>query len=191
MDIEKDTTTSNATIKSWVELYSDHLFTWAYFKTSDKEAAEDIVQETFLAAVLSFEKYEGKSEPKTWLLSILNNKVADHFRTVYRGKETPAISFSEFFDSNEHWVVDQKPKAWEYDDEKHLLDNHDFKRTLSECINKLPDNWRASILLKFVEERDSHIICQELEISTTNYWQILHRAKLQLRKCLEQSWFNK
>ncbi|MFA7327306.1 MAG: RNA polymerase sigma factor [Candidatus Kapaibacterium sp.] len=77
-------TNASFSIKSWVELYSDQLYTWAFYKTSDKETAEDLVQETFLAAINSFEKFEGKSEPKTWLLSILKNKIADHFRKVYR-----------------------------------------------------------------------------------------------------------
>ena len=186
-----DTTTANATIKCWVELYSDQLYTWAYYKTSDSETAEDLVQETFLAAVYSFQKFEGKSEPKTWLLSILKNKIADHFRKAYRSNVNNTVSFSEFFDGNEDWITNQRPQQWKEDDEQHLLDNHDFKKTLTQCLEKLPANWKASIVLKFMEEKDSNEICQELEISPTNYWQILHRAKLQLRKCLELNWFKK
>ena len=186
-----DKANSNATIKCWVELYSDHLFTWAFNKTSDKEAAEDLVQETYLAAVQGFAKFEGKSEPKTWLLSILKNKIADHFRKAYRRNVNNTVSFSEFFDGNEDWITNQRPQQWKEDAEQHLLDNHDFKKTLTQCLEKLPANWKASIVLKFMEEKDSNDICQELEISPTNYWQILHRAKLQLRKCLELNWFKK
>ncbi len=186
-----NTTHINATLKVWVELYSDQLFTWAFYKTSDKETAEDLVQETFLAAVHSFEKFESKSEPKTWLFSILKNKIADHFRKSFRKSENNTLSFNQFFDSNEDWITDQTPQQWQSDDEEHLLDNHDFNKTLAHCLEKLPANWKASIILKFVEEKDSQLICQELEITTTNYWQILHRAKLQLRKCLELNWFKK
>ena len=186
-----NTSNANATIKCWAELYSDQLFTWAFYKTSNKETAEDLVQETFLAAVHSFQKFESKSEPKTWLFSILKNKIADHYRKSFRNGENKTVSFNQFFDSNEDWITDQIPQQWQADDEEHLLDNQDFKKTLAHCLEKLPVNWKTFIVLKFMEEKDSKLICQELEITATNYWQILHRAKLQLRKCLELNWFNK
>lgn len=191
MENVMDTGSANTTIKRWVELYSDHLFTWAFYKTSDRESAEDLVQETFMVAVHSFHKFEGKSEPKTWLLSILKNKIADHFRKSYRNNANNTISFSQFFDSNENWVNDQLPQQWKEDDEKHLLDNPEFKKTLTECLEKLPAHWKASVILKFIDDKNSNEICQELHISTTNFWQIIHRAKLQLRKCLELNWFKK
>ncbi len=184
-------TKANETIKCWVGLHSDQLFTWALYKTSDREAAEDLVQETFLAAVHSFEKFERKSEPKTWLFSILKNKIADHFRKEYRNHANDTVAFNQFFDSNEDWITDQRPQQWQADDEEHLLDNYDFKKTLTRCLENLPANGKASIVLKFLEEKDSTQICQELEITATNYWQVLHRAKLQLRKCLEINWFTK
>lgn len=191
MERESYTTNTNATIKYWVELYSDQLYTWAYYKTSDKETAEDLVQETFLAAVHSFQKFERKSEPKTWLVSILKNKIADHYRIAYRNNASNIVSLSQFFDNNEDWIAEQRPQQWKVEDEQHLLDNIDFNRTLSHCLEELPVHWKASILLKFIEEKDTNEICQELEITPTNYWQIMHRAKLQLRKCLELNWFKK
>jgi len=184
-----DTKKANATIKCWVELYSDHLFTWAFNKTSDKEAAEDLVQETFLAAVQGFAKFESKSEPKTWLLSILRNKIADHFRKSYRNNEKSTVSLSQFFDDNEDWILSERPQNWEMAEEQHVLDNPDFSKILANCLSKLPGQWNSSIVLKYIEEKESEKVCQELQISPTNYWQILHRAKLQLRKCLELNWF--
>jgi len=179
----------NEQIKTWVELFSDRLYAWAYHKTSNKETAEDLVQETFLAAVRSIDKFENKSDPKTWLFSILKNKIADHYRKAYRTNQNKNISLEIFFDKNESWISGQAPQHWE--NEQHLLDNHDFRQALTNCLEKLPANLKAPILLKFVEEKNSNIICQELEISTTNYWQIIHRAKLQLRKCIEINWFKK
>lgn len=64
-----DTSNSTATIKCLVEMYSDNMYSWALHKTSSKETAEDLVQETFLAAVQSFDKFKGDSNPKTWLFS--------------------------------------------------------------------------------------------------------------------------
>lgn len=74
--------TSSVTIISWVEAYSDKLYSWALYKTKNKETAEDLVQDTFVIAFQSFNKFEGKSDPKTWLYGILNHKITDHFRKV-------------------------------------------------------------------------------------------------------------
>ena len=185
-------------IRSWVDAWSDKLYTWALYKTNKKEAAEDLVQETFLAAFQSYDKFQEKSNAKTWLFGILNHKIADHFRKIYR---QPVVNESDrkpedgndflntFFDADGSWVKDQRPKTW--DEDAHLLDNPEFIESLQACMNDLPANWYAAINLKYLEEKKGEIICQELQISPTNFWQILHRAKLQLRKCLENHWFKK
>ena len=191
MENVMDTTYPTATIKCWVELYSDSMYSWALHKTSSKETAEDLVQETFLAAVQSFEKFKGDSNPKTWLFAILNHKINDHYRSSYRKPVVDGNAiFETLFDSNDQWKPDQRPQQWA-DDTGHLLDNYEFQKTLHNCMNKLPDNWFAAIQLKFMEEKNGEMICQELGITDTNFWQILHRAKLQLRKCLELNWFKK
>lgn len=185
---------SVTTIKSWVENFSDKLYSWALYKTSDKEIAEDLVQETFLAACESFEKFEGKSEPKTWLFTILNHKIADHFRKVYRrqeiNKEETSNFFNNFFNENDDWIKKERPQVWGNDD-VHLLDNIEFVGVLQSCLTELPDAWYSAIQLKFLEQKKGEDICQELQISSTNFWQILHRAKIQLRKCLQIKWFKK
>ena len=184
-------TNDRVTIEKMVELYTDQLYTFAFYKTSDKETAEDLVQETFLAALKGFEKFENRSELKTWLLTILKNKIADHFRKAYKNNTNKSTSINQFFDETENWNSNQRPQDWEIEDESHLLDNVEFSKTLNSCIDKLPSHWRTSLLLKYIEEKKTELICQELKISTTNYWQILHRTKLQLRKCLELNWFKK
>jgi RNA polymerase sigma-70 factor (TIGR02943 family) len=183
--------------ESWVELYTDNLYSWALFKTSNKETAEDLVQETFLTSHQQFEKFRGDSDPKTWLLAILNNKINAHYRKKYlqtdinQYHETATKDlniFHQLFDDDDHWKDKEKPISWKTD-EDHLLDNKEFNMVLTSCLAKLPDNWRSAINLKYIEQKKGEIICQELDISPTNFWQILHRAKLQLRKCLEINWF--
>lgn len=184
-----------AKVKSWVGLYSDKMYTWAFYKTGEKESAEDLVQDTFLSAFSSIQKFEGKSDPKTWLFAILNNKIAEHFRKVYRN---PVLinnkeDFNEnmtgvFFDKNDRWLKEERPDNW-FADESHLLDDNNFRVVLEDCMKKLPYNWHAALQLKYIEEKKGELICQELGISATNFWQILHRAKLQLRKCLAVNWF--
>ena len=187
-----------STIESWVNAWSDKLYSWALYKTNSKESAEDLVQETFLAAFQSLESFKGKSDPKTWLFSILNHKIADYFRKIYR---QPIVNESDrkpeagkdfldtFFDADGSWIKEQRPQPWSND--QHLLDDTAFRKCLGNCMNDLPVNLNAAINLKYLEEKKGEIICQELQISPTNFWQILHRAKLQLRKCLEVHWFKK
>ena len=184
------TRNAHATMKDWVHMYSDDLYTWAFYKTSHRETAEDLVQETFLAALQSLETFQNKSDPKTWLISILSNKIADHFRKSYRSilKSAPVDTF---FDGNGTWTKEYRPQDWHVDDEQHLLDRPEFGQALAGCLDKLPESWRLSVVKKFLEQKSSQAICQELEITPTNYWQILHRAKMQLRKCLEVHWFRK
>ncbi len=201
MGSETDLPIENARveIKNWVTLYADSLYTWALHKTSSKETAEDLVQETFLAAVQFFERYKEKSTPKTWLFSILNNKISDYYRRKYKNPATTELQqsddaaeelFETLFERDGHWANSEKPLLWSEEPE-HLLDNEEFCEILQQCLQKLPVHWRAAIQLKYLEEKNGESICQELAISPTNYWQVLHRAKLQLRKCLERNWFVK
>jgi RNA polymerase sigma-70 factor (ECF subfamily) len=176
-----------------IEDYTSPLLTWAKYKVSDDELARDMVQETFLAAYQSFEKFKGESTPRTWLFSILNRKIIDHYRTRVKQHSSYGLephATSRFFDEEGGWLPESTPTHWDYDEE-HLLDNNDFNLVLKLCIDLLPDVWKSCVQLKYIDDRKSDEICQELGISPTNYWQILHRSKLQLRGCIEENWFKK
>lgn len=182
-------------IASWVELYTDALYAWALHKTLDKEQAEDLVQETFFTACQQAEKFRGDSNAKTWLLGILNNKIAAFYRKKYTGKllyrsdEKSGDAVSQiFFDDYDNWKISEKPAGW-VDDAPHLLDDKDFNAVLNGCLESLPEKSRVIVLLKFIEQKKGELICQELNISATNFWQLLHRAKLMLRKCIDNKWF--
>lgn len=194
----KQTTLTNSRIHEWVSLYSDDLFRWSFYKTNNKETAEDLVQETFLAAVKSLDKFQGNSQPKTWLFSIMNNKIIDFHRKKFREAVINPSSINErqdginvmenFFDSEGNWNPDTMPSTWK-EMEGNLLDNMEFKEVLQHCLQRLPENWFSAIQFKYLEKKDGKEICKELGITSSNYWQILHRAKLQLRICLEKNWF--
>ena len=182
-------------IKSWVEKYSDELYSWASYKTSGHDVAEDLVQETFLAAVKGFQGFQQKSNPKTWLFSILNNKINDFYRSQIKQRtigSTEELSVSDIspFDDSESWKNSRTPHGWEVENEQHLLDDENFRKALEDCLDELPEHWSLAVKMKYLMEKDARLICQELDISTTNYWQIIHRAKLQLRECIELNWFN-
>ncbi|MGH2643026.1 MAG: sigma-70 family RNA polymerase sigma factor [Chitinophagaceae bacterium] len=185
-------------IKEWVENYSEDLFSWALYRTSSRETAEDLVQETFMAAYQSWDKFNHESAPKTWLYAILKNKLMDYFRKKARNivisesellPEGEQSSFFDlFFDKNGTWKKDMRPQHWNTEDE-HLLDNTSFRKILHNCLNKLPPQWNNVISLKYLEERKGNDICKEMDITPSNLWQILYRARLQLRACLEKNWF--
>ncbi len=173
------------------------MISWAYYKTSQQETAEDLVQETSIAAFQSFHLFENKSKPKTWLFSILKNKIIDHHSKCYKNAVIPANKISEeqsaslfgsLFDSNGQWKKNQGTPNW-FNESEELLDNPEFNMVLTKCLNRLPLAWNSALQLKYLEEKEQKTICQELGISATNYWQIVHRAKLQLKACLEIYWF--
>ncbi len=181
---------NNSDIISWVKIYTKDLFSYTITKVPQKEVAEDLVQDTFLSAYQSYENYKGKSNVKTWLFSILKHKIADYYRSKYKKNFEVDYDFIDtFFDDNHRWKPEYRPANW--GDEKELLNDPEFAKALHNCFEKLPQKWSSAMQLKFLEEHNSNVICSELEITTSNFWQIIHRAKLHLRNCLELKWFKK
>lgn len=177
----------------WFEVYSDDLYGWAYYKTSSKEVAEDLVQDTFLSAAMAKNGFNNRSSPKTWLFAILNNKIVDHYRgKAKKQKMVEEIKEKEmsenlesFFALDGSWSGMQSESGdWHRDGQ--LWDNPDFAQTMNSCMGDLPDNWRMAISFKYLFNRKSKEICQELGVTQSNYWQIIHRAKLFLRECLNK-----
>ncbi len=180
-------------VKNWVTEYTDYLVQLAIFKTNDKDMAEDFVQETFLSAIKAVDTFRGDSNPRTWLVTILRNKISDYYREKNRKgmsySDTPLDSDVESdFNSMNNWKKDSRPVQWDTDSEN-LLDNSEFMGTLEKCLMNLPSHYERVLRLKYIEETEPDQICQDLGITTSNYWQLLHRAKLKVRKCLERKWF--
>lgn len=176
------------TITEWVDTHTDALYAWALHKLEDAELAKDIVQDTFISAYSKIDSFEGKSSAKTWLMAILNNKIADHYRKQARNPVDGGAQYERnFFDRNGSWRNETKPQHWQEDG--HLLDDAAFVQVLNGCMEKLPAAWADAMNMKYLGEKKSGEICGTLNISTANYWQIIHRAKLSLRQCLEINWF--
>lgn len=177
-------------LKAWVEAYTEDLYSWAYHKVSDPELAQDLVQDTFLVAAEKADDFKGDSTPKTWLYSILNHKIIDHYRKKVRQPvKMENQLFSTFFDEGGDWKIEKRPGKWHEEEEGHLLDDIEFQRVLKECLDALPVKWSTCVKLKYLLSKKGEEICQELDITPTNFWQIIHRAKLQLRNCVEENWF--
>ena len=173
----------------WVESYADSLFNYAVVRTGERETAKDLVQETFLSALQTFKAFRGESSEKTWLFSILKNKIIDYYRRKGADKTVSASSLSGpdedyFFDENGHWKSELLPADWGTGEAR----DREFMETLQKCLAKLTVQCRGVFRLKYIEELESEEVCKELKLASSTYWVIIHRAKLQLRHCLQKNW---
>jgi RNA polymerase sigma-70 factor (ECF subfamily) len=170
-------------VTDWVREHTSDLLRYAASRVKEREVAEDLVQVTLMAAWKSKDRFAQQSSPRTWLFSILKNKIADHYRKLYRDPVIHGsdIQVDERFRADGHWSPQHRPNDWNVDEsaEKEAL-----QRYLLHCLEHLPAHWRAAVEMKYLKEKDSKAICQELGITPTNYWQQLHRAKSKLRECI-------
>lgn len=175
----------------WVSKYGNFLYIYAYSRVQSKELSEDLVQETFLSALKGLGSFRGDSTVQTWLTSILRRKVIDHYRKMSTKKETVASQFATPFqneDANEgHWILERAPKDWHSETEDPLQQD-EFQKILELCLSLLPDKWKSVFILKVLEEMQSDEVCKEIGCTASNLWVIIHRAKLQLRECIENKW---
>ena len=176
----------------WVDAYADYLYRYAITRVNNSEVAEDLVQETFLAGIKGKESFLGNSNEKTWLTAILRRKIIDHYRKRSNNNQlivdVPDERFGKYGTMNDHWLDEKAPQEWAIAAD-HEFENKEFNSILKACIDHLPDNWASCFILRIMEEMKSDEVCKELNISPSNLWVMLHRARLQLRDCLEKGWF--
>lgn len=166
---------------------------FARLQLRDDQAAEDAVQEAIVAAIASRERYAGRSKLKTWVFSILRNKIIDLIRERQRH---PVQSFDEgldseldkLFDKRGHWNREWRPTEWKKPEQD--LEDEQFWRVFDACLNYLPENTARVFMMREMLGLDTEEICRELSISESNCWVILHRARSRLRLCLTENWFN-
>jgi RNA polymerase sigma-70 factor (ECF subfamily) len=178
---------------NWVENYADYLYNYAITRINDEGLAQDLVQETFLAGLERIHKFEGRSSDKTWLTAILKNKIIDIYRKKSSGllnKTTNqhALNDEVFFNAdNGHWNEEHSPQAFGIEDED-VLGRKELNNILQMCMQKLPSLWLSVFTMKHIDDEDSAVICEELRITPANFWVIIHRAKVNLRACLQKNW---
>lgn len=182
----------------WFERYGDYLFAYARRRVREQSAAEDLVQETFLAAIQGGDSFSMKSSKKTWLTGILKHKIYDYFRKNSRqanltNEETDLSGCDYLFDRagewNGHWNDSYAPADWDNADPLRAVEEAEFQAMFSDCLNKLPERIAGAFVMREVDGLTSEEICGVLTISVNNYWTMMHRARLHLRRCLEVNWF--
>jgi len=190
MNNQDSENTISAAPARWVDDHGDFLYRFAVSRLRDREAAEDVVQETLVAALKNVQQFQGKSSEQAWLVGILKNKIID----VYRKRSRDPINVDEdsadiserLFDEHGSWKKEVRSAMRTSLDS---LDREEFWQILRRCINGLPTRQADVFTRRVVDEADAGDICKELDITSTNYWVILHRARLQLASCMKQRWF--
>jgi RNA polymerase sigma-70 factor (TIGR02943 family) len=183
----------------WVEEYGDYLFKFAILRLRDSGKAEDVVQETFLAALKGGQSFAGRSAEKSWLVGILKNKICDYYRKASRETSFTDLEFfadeeSERFVpegiSKGSWIHELGPLEWSTEPGAEL-DSQEFWKTFHDCAGKMPRNISSVFTMREVDGIEGKEICRVLNISESNLWVMLHRARMALRRCLEINWFGK
>jgi RNA polymerase sigma-70 factor (ECF subfamily) len=178
-----------------LDQHRGYLLRVARLQLRDESLAEDVVQETLLAA-LSGSGFSGKSSLRTWLTGILKHKIVDAIRRKQReptvasafGDVDSELDIEEFdglFKDNGAW--DTKPADWGNPDA--ALSRRQFFDIMDLCLEKLPPNTARVFVMREVMELETDEICKELTITANNLWVILYRARMSLRECLERTWF--
>lgn len=179
---------------AWADQHGDYLFRYALMRVRNRESAENLVQETFLAALAGRNSFSGRSSEKTWMVGILKHKIIDQFRKSFREKSITELQTDEeqaiddFYDMVGH--PKQYPKSW-MPDPQALLHSKEFWEVLHSCLDRLPEKTASAFIMRELDNWSTDDICTELKITPANLWVMLHRARLQLRQLLEENWFEK
>ncbi len=178
---------------SWLDAYGDFLYRYALARVRSPAVAEDLVQDTFLAAYGSRKSFEARASERTWLVAILKNKIVDHFRKSRR--ESPQEDVGALgettespFDASGRWRVG--PAPWAKNPET-VFEQKEFWGVLQGCIAELPDRLADTFVLRELEEFSGEEVCKVFGITPSNLWVSLHRARQRLRSCLERNWFSR
>lgn len=177
--------------EQWVQNHSDYLYNYAFYKVSEEALAQDLVQDTFMAGLNGKTSFKGNSTERTWLVSILKRKIIDHYRKSSVRKNMTNTDFSLPFNADgaykNHWSDEGEPGKWNID-QSNNLEREEFQAALKLCLGLLPPQWCEVFHMKMIEEFSGDEICKDLDISSSNLWVIIHRAKLKLRACIEKNW---
>jgi RNA polymerase sigma-70 factor, ECF subfamily len=174
-----------------VEALRPYLLRYASLQLRNPDAAEDVVQETLLAALSVRASFEGRASLRTWVTGILKHKIIDAIRRARReqpleaGEESLA-EFDSLFDERGHWQ--EHPSPWA--DPDGALHQKQFLAALEACLKGLPARTSQVFMMREHLGLETAEICKELGLTSTHCWVLLHRARMALRLCLEKTWFS-
>ncbi|MDA0749499.1 MAG: sigma-70 family RNA polymerase sigma factor [Verrucomicrobia bacterium] len=176
----------------WLSQYGDYLYRYALSRVRDASHAEDLIQETLIIALQKIDTFQGRSSEKTWLTGILRYRMLDHYRKQSRDWRFPVAGEGPdggWFDEEGHWnrAINDAGMEWE-PDPSGLLDRKEFMEVLHACIQQLPDKAAAVFVQRELEFEKTSTILEVLNISESNLWVLLHRARNMLKLCIQSKW---
>ncbi|RMF37587.1 MAG: sigma-70 family RNA polymerase sigma factor [Planctomycetota bacterium] len=172
----------------WLEKHGDVLFAHALRRLGNRDAAEEVVQETFLAALKGRDNYRQDGSEGAWLMGILKRKVIDALRA--RSQQATNVEdedslMANLFDANGHWSETAKRSGPLRLDS---IERGEFRQILRECLRGLPPRQAAVFTLREIQEEPADNVCKELGITPSNLWVLMHRARLRLAECIKSRW---
>lgn len=172
----------------WIDLHADYLFNYAITRVNDREIARDIIQDTFFAGLKSKHNFKGKASERTWLVSILKRKIIDHYRKLNSNKGRAEVKISIISEETEgDWL--EKSVEDESKNAETTIENEELGLAILSCIEKLPAKQAQIFKMKTIDGYTTEYICNELKITSSNLWVIIHRARTSLAGCLRKNWF--
>jgi RNA polymerase sigma-70 factor (ECF subfamily) len=174
--------------EQWVDRYSDYLYNYAITRINDTELVKDLISETFLAGLKSKENFKGMASERTWLVSILKRKIIDHYRRMNSNKGRSEIRMSYSPDESEgDWLEEQVSDPFDKNAED-SMENIELGTAILDCLDTLNEKQAAIFKMKTIDGFDTEAICKEFDITPSNLWVIIHRARKAMAECLENSW---
>lgn len=173
----------------WIDLYSDYLFNYTITRVNDREVAHDLIQETFLAGLKSMKNFKGEASERTWLIAILKRKIIDYYRKINsnKGKAEVRINYNDA-ESEGDWLEERVADPFDKTAED-TLQNNELGDAIYNCLGKLPQKQADVFKMKTILNYETETICNELNITPSNLWVIIHRARTAMADCLQKNWF--
>ena len=174
----------------WVDRYADYLFNYAITRVNDSYIAEELVQETFVAGLKAMKNFKGEATERTWLVSILKRKIIDQYRknNSKKGQAEVRVDFSSASEQEGDWLEEKVEDTATMNAESQF-ENKELGLAIEICLEKLPLKQAEIFKQKTVLEQETDTICKEHNITASNLWVIIHRARVQLMQCLNDDWF--
>ena len=175
---------------NWISKYSDYLFNYTITRVNDREIAQDLVQDTFLAGLKSMKTFKGEASERTWLISILKRKIIDYYRKINsnKGKAEVRMAYNSDLETEGDWLEERVADPFDKTAED-TLENTELGTAIQRCLAKLPEKQATVFEMKTILNYETEAICNELNITASNLWVIIHRARTAMASCLEENWF--
>jgi RNA polymerase sigma-70 factor (ECF subfamily) len=195
MDAGKTNVGEPVAVQEQLAAHRDYLYRFALLHLRDESRAQDVVQETLLAAMEGRSGFSGRAQLRTWLTGILKHKIIDVFRR--QSRETPLQAGPEaesdedfadlYFNPKDQDHLHTFPTTWGNPEKS--LEQKRFWEIFDACSKQMPPQIARVFTMRELMGLETEEICKELGITANNCWVMLYRARMNLRQCLETRWF--